>query len=181
MKAGPAISKGYRIQPRAPAGLGLRPSGSRRNPFLPVFVRVELQKLIKGRKYLPSKRGHQFDIQYTSMSLPKYQVGKSYLLTGFATGMQLATNECSWFSEWDKLTPVMNHGLRRYYWMYCGCQIRRCFRDNCPKLQRKCTWQVGTKGSFEKNDFLSKNRVCMVKCGKCDWFHPTKHQQCFRG
>ena len=150
--------------------------------FRPRYIRVQLEKLIKGRSYLPQEVGHEFNIRFTSMHRVPYVVGKTYLLTGFATGKELATNECNWFSEWDKVTPVMHRGIRRYYWIYCRCQIQNCFGGRCSKSPRKCPWDIEfSQVGFEKADFLSKNKVCMVTCGRCNWHDPRERATCTRG
>lgn len=109
-----------------------------------------------------------------------YEVGQSYLLTGFAIQKELAMNDCNWFSEWDKISDVMHRGLKRYYWRYCGCQVKNCFGNKCKVTARQCSWDIPfSQVGFQKADFLSRNRVCMVICGRrCDWFDPRKKMVC---
>ena len=149
----------------------------------PKIIRVELEKLYRGKKYLSSTtKGHQFNIKFSSMHRVPYQVGKTYLLTAWTAGKQLMTNDCNWFSEKNKLTTVQHYGLRRYYWLYCACKIQLCVNGRCNKHPLKCHWNVPlTQIDHKRADFLSANRVCMSQCGSsCGFYDPLKRVSCAR-
>ena len=147
-------------------------------PFMkPKVVRFELEKLYKGTKYLQNKVGYRFSVTYSSFRPVPVEVGKSYLITGFAVGHSLYMNECNWFSLWQNLSEVQLLGLRRYYWIYCRCQIRFC--PACKPSYVKCNWDPPfSKIGRDKADFLSKEKLCMVGCGRCGWFSPRERPVC---
>ena len=149
--------------------------------FKPKIIRVELEKLFKGIQYLPRERGHHFNIRFSSMHRTPYEVGKKYLLTGFAAGEELTMNDCNWFSEWRELSKIMHQGIRREYWMYCGCRIKNCFYGPCKPSRRQCGWKIDFKQvGHQRDDFFSRQRICMVQYGvRCGWCDPND-TKCYR-
>ncbi len=147
--------------------------------FRPKKLRVELRKIYKGVSAVNTKVGEQFNITFMSMHSANIKEGEVYLLSGFKYGKTLTMNNCNWHAQWDDLTDTQKLGLRRYYWLYCRCNIWFCPEGACAQNIRLCRWVLPrSQIDGKKADMLSANKVCMVKCGRCGWFGPKERVDC---
>ena len=156
-------------------------SASSNQAYIPTnkIIRVRLRKMFKGYRYINNTVGSEFEITFSSpYSIPLWP-GREYLLAGFVINRKPYMNHCSWYQAWTISTVTQALGLTRFYWIYCGCQVKDCYNNNCQVNPRHCNWHIDDiEAASKKMDCNSRHSVCMVKEGRCQWNNPVGKQLC---